>query len=145
MRGIKTLKLRMDVHNANGMEIAQFLQQHPSVENVYYPGLQTHPGHDIAKKQMGGFGGMVSFELRERGITLESFLQRLRIFKLAVSLGGVESLVSPPAFTTHRKLTESQRARAGIKNNLIRLSVGIEDGQDLIEDLAQAFSPISRK
>ena len=145
MRGIKTLKLRMDVHNANGMEIAQFLQQHPSVENVYYPGLQTHPGHDIAKKQMGGFGGMVSFELRERGITLESFLQRLRIFKLAVSLGGVESLVSPPAFTTHRKLTESQRARAGIKNNLIRLSVGIEDGQDLIEDLAQAFTPISRK
>jgi cystathionine beta-lyase/cystathionine gamma-synthase len=91
---------------------------------------------------MRGFGGMVGFEIREQhGVSVESFLRKLRIFRLAVSLGGVESLVSPPVFTTHRKLTESQRARAGIRNNLIRLSAGIEESEDLIDDLAQALNP----
>jgi methionine-gamma-lyase len=142
MRGAKTLKVRMDAHNTNGMNIARFLQQHPLVDKVYYPGLPDHPQHDIARKQMRGFGGMVGFEIREQhGVSVESFLRKLRIFRLAVSLGGVESLVSPPVFTTHRKLTESQRARAGIRNNLIRLSAGIEESEDLIDDLAQALNP----
>ena len=143
MRGIKTLKVRMDAHNQNGMKVACFLQSHPRVERVYYPGLADHPQYEIAKAQMKGFGGMVSFELKDGGNWLEQFLKGLQLFKLGVSLGGVESLVCPPAFTTHRRLSESERIKAGIKNNLVRLSVGIEDAEDLIEDLDQALSSIA--
>jgi methionine-gamma-lyase len=143
MRGVKTLKVRMDAHNQNGMEVARFLENHPLIERVYYPGLKSHPQNELAKRQMKGFGGMVSFELKGRGDSLGQFLGSLRIFQLAVSLGGVESLVCPPALTTHRRLSESERTRAGIKDNLIRLSVGIEDAQDLIEDLDHALNSIS--
>jgi cystathionine beta-lyase/cystathionine gamma-synthase len=143
MRGIKTLKVRMEEHNKNGLEIAQFLEAHPSVERVYYPGLKSHPQNGLAKRQMRGFGGIVSFELKGTGDSIGKFLEKLRVFQLAVSLGGIESLVCPPALTTHRRLSESQRIKAGIKDNLIRLSVGIEDVKDLVEDLDQALSSIS--
>ena len=143
MRGIKTLKVRMEEHNRNGLEIAQFLETHPSVERVYYPGLGSHPQNELAKRQMRGFGGIVSFELKGTGDSIGKFFKKLRVFQLAVSLGGIESLVCPPALTTHRRLSESQRIKAGIKDNLIRLSVGIEDVEDLVEDLDQALSSIS--
>jgi methionine-gamma-lyase len=143
MRGVKTLKVRMEVHNKNGMEIARFLEKHPSVETIYYPGLKSHPENALAKRQMKGFGGIVSFELRGGVNSVKRFLKKLRIFQLAVSLGGIESLICPPAFTTHRRLSDSQRIKAGITDNLIRLSVGIEDVQDLIEDLDQALTCIS--
>lgn len=143
MRGVKTLKVRMEAHNKNGKEVAQFLEKHPSVERVYYPGLKSHPQNELAKRQMKGFGGIVSFELKGRDDSLRKFLDRIRIFQLAVSLGGVESLVCPPALTTHRRLSGSERIKAGIKDNLIRLSVGIEDAQDLIEDLDRALNYIS--
>jgi cystathionine beta-lyase/cystathionine gamma-synthase len=142
-RGIKTLKVRMEAHNKNGMQVAQFLEKHPAVERVYYPGLKCHPQNELANRQMKGFGGMVSFELKGKGGTIGKFFEKLRIFQLAASLGGIESLACPPALTTHRRLSHSQRIKAGIKDNLIRLSVGIEDVQDLLEDLSQALSPIS--
>jgi methionine-gamma-lyase len=143
MRGIKTLKVRMEAHNRNGIEVARFLEKHPAVERVYYPGLKCHPQHDLAKRQMNGFGGIVSFELKGTGGAIGRFFEKLRIFQLAASLGGIESLACPPALTTHRRLSDSQRSKAGIKDNLIRLSVGIEDIQDLFEDLSQALSSIS--
>jgi methionine-gamma-lyase len=143
MRGVKTLKVRMDAHNQNGMEVARFLENHPLVERVYYPGLKSHPQNELAKRQMKGFGGMVSFELKGGSDSLGQFLGSLRIFQLAVSLGGVESLVCPPALTTHRRLSQAERTKAGIKDNLIRLSVGIEDARDLIEDLNHALNSIS--
>lgn len=143
MRGVKTLKVRMEAHNQNGMEVAQFLENHPRVERVYYPGLKSHPQHELAKRQMKGFGGMVSFEVAGENDALGQFLGRLRICQLAVSLGGIESLICPPALTTHRRLSKSQRSRAGIKDNLVRLSVGIEDAEDLIDDLAEALGGIS--
>ncbi len=143
MRGVKTLKIRMEAHNQNGMHIAQFLENHPRVDRVYYPGLQSHPQHELAKRQMKGFGGMVSFEVATGNDALGKFLGKLRICKLAVSLGGVESLICPPALTTHRRLSQSERVKAGIRDNLLRLSVGIEDAHDLIEDFDQALSAIS--
>lgn len=143
MRGIKTLKVRMEAHNDNGMEVARFLEKHPAVERVYYPGLKCHPQNDLAERQMNGFGGIVSFELKGTGAEVGRFLEKLQIFQLAGSLGGIESLACPPALTTHRRLSDSQRRKAGIKDNLIRLSVGIEDIQDLFEDLNQALSSIS--
>lgn len=143
MRGVKTLKVRMEAHNQNGMQVAQFLEDHPRIDRVYYPGLKSHPQHELAKRQMKGFGGMVSFEVRGESDALGQFLGRLRICQLAVSLGGIESLICPPALTTHRRLSKSERNRAGIKDNLIRLSVGIEDAQDLIGDLEGALNSIS--
>jgi cystathionine gamma-lyase len=143
MRGVKTLKVRMEAHNQNGMEVAQFLENHPRVDRVYYPGLKSHPQHELAKSQMRGFGGMVSFEVAGGNDALGQFLGRLRICQLAVSLGGIESLICPPALTTHRRLSQSQRNRAGIKDNLVRLSVGIEDAQDLIYDLDEALGSIA--
>jgi len=143
MRGVKTLKVRMEAHNQNGMQVAQFLENHPRVDRVYYPGLKSHPQHELAKNQMKGFGGMVSFEVTEGNDALDQFLTRLRICQLAVSLGGIESLICPPSLTTHRRLSKSERIRAGIKDNLLRLSVGIEDPQDLIDDLDQALSAIA--
>jgi methionine-gamma-lyase len=143
MRGVKTLKVRMEAHNQNGMKVAQFLEDHPRVDRVYYPGLKSHPQHQLAERQMRGFGGMVGFEVAGGDGALGQFLGGLRICQLAVSLGGIESLICPPALTTHRRLSKSQRSRAGIKDNLVRLSVGIEDAEDLIDDLAQALGAIS--
>ena len=143
MRGVKTLKVRMEAHNQNGMQVAQFLENHPRIDRVYYPGLKSHPQHELAKRQMKGFGGMVSFEVTGGSDTLAQFLGRLQICQLAVSLGGIESLICPPALTTHRRLSKSQRSKAGIKDNLVRLSVGIEDAQDLIGDLEGALNSVS--
>lgn len=139
LRGIKTLALRMRQHCENAQRIAQYLSDHPEVERVYYPGLSSHPGHEIAKRQMGGFGGMVSLMLKgglERALR---FMRQTRLFVLAESLGGVESLMCHPATMTHASIPPEERARIGLSDALIRLSVGIEDVEDLIEDLEQAL------
>ena len=140
LRGIKTLALRMEQHNKNGLAIAQYLEKHPLVDRVYYPGLPSHPGHEIAKKQMRGFGGMVSFSLKDDNIEgAFNVLRKFKLFSLAESLGGVESLVGHPASMTHASIPKSEREKAGLKDTLIRLSVGIEDVEDLIADLEQAI------
>jgi cystathionine beta-lyase/cystathionine gamma-synthase len=138
LRGTKTLHVRMQAHDANGRRIAEWLQDEPRVQQVFYAGLPTHPQHEVAKKQMSGFGGMVSLELgsRERA---ESFVRATRIFTLAESLGGVESLISHPAAMTHAAVPEAERNKMGITGGLVRLSVGIEDVEDLIEDLDKAL------
>ncbi len=140
LRGIKTLHLRMQRHCENGEAVAKFLKDHPKVDKVYWPGFEDHPNHDIAKKQMKGFGGMVSFTTA--GGTLESavsFVEKLKIFTLAESLGGVESLAGHPATMTHASIPKEEREKTGIVDNLIRLSVGVEDEEDLINDLKQAL------
>jgi cystathionine beta-lyase len=137
-RGLKTLALRVRQQNENALRIAQFLQQHPAVARVNYPGLSTHPGHEIAKRQMTGFGGMLSFELGDVEGTLR-LLKRFRLIKPALSLGGVESLICAPSQTSHVKMTAAERQRAGISDALLRLSVGIEDADDLLEDLDRAL------
>ena len=139
LRGIKTLALRMREHEKNAMEIAQFLQDHPRVRRVYYPGLPNHPGHDIAVSQMDGFSGIVSFEMKGGLGDARRVLARLRLFKIAESLGGVESLVELPAIMTHASIPKEERKRAGLYDGLIRLSVGIEHVQDLLEDLKRAL------
>lgn len=136
-RGIKTLAVRMERHCANARRIAEFLSEHEKVKRVYYPGLPGHPGHETATRQMRDFGGMVSFELEG---DLGKFFESLRIFKLAPSLGGVESLVSPPALLSHRYLPREERLRRGIRDELIRVSVGIEHPDDLIADLERALA-----
>ena len=141
MRGTKTLPLRMAQHNANGLALAEFLASHPRVEKVMYPGLPDHPQHALARRQMHGFGGMLSFDVG----TLEAartVLQRVRLHALAESLGGVESLISHPATMTHASVPEETRARLGLSDSLIRISAGIEDIEDLKEDLAQALNVI---
>ncbi len=140
LRGIKTLHLRMQRHCENGEAVAKFLRSHPKVGNVYWPGFEDHPNHDIAKKQMKGFGGMISFSTKEN--TLESatkLVEKLKIFTLAESLGGVESLAGHPATMTHASIPKEERAKTGVVDSLIRLSVGIEDEEDLINDLKQAL------
>jgi cystathionine beta-lyase/cystathionine gamma-synthase len=137
-RGLKTLALRMHRHNENGLQLAQFLCGHPAVARVYYPGLPDHPDHGVAARQMRGFGGMLSFELR-RPEAVDKFLQRLRLALPALSLGGVESLVCVPARTSHRRLSPEERREAGISEALVRVSVGIEDPADLVADFAQAL------
>lgn len=139
MRGIKTLGVRMEEHEASTRRIVQFLQEHPAVKKVYYPGLESHPNHDIAKKQSGGFGGMVSFDVgsEEKADTL---LRNLQYFTLAESLGAVESLISVPAKMTHASIPPERRAELGITDGLVRISVGLEDVDDLIEDLEQALN-----
>lgn len=140
LRGIKTLHLRMQRHSENGRKIAEFLAGHPKVERVYWPGLPSHPNHEIAKKQMNDFGGMLSFTLK--GDKMEDALKVLsgtHLFSLAESLGGVESLIGHPASMTHASIPRDERMKAGLKDTLIRLSVGIEDADDLIEDLAAAI------
>jgi cystathionine gamma-lyase len=139
LRGTKTLALRMRQHDASGRRIAQWLEQHPRVQRVYYPGLPSHPEHDLACRQMTGFGGMVSVELG----TLERarrFVERTRVFALAESLGGVESLVGHPASMTHASVPQEMRESMGLTDGLVRLSVGIEDVEDLIADLDQALA-----
>jgi cystathionine beta-lyase/cystathionine gamma-synthase len=139
LRGIKTLALRMREHEKNATRIAGFLKELPRVRRVYYPGLSDHPGHDIAAAQMDGFSGMVSFEVRGGLAEARRVLSRLRIFKIAESLGGVESLVELPAIMTHASIPKEERRKAGLDDGLIRLSVGIEDVEDLIGDLQHAL------
>ena len=139
LRGIKTLALRMREHERNATRIASFLKAHPRVRRVYYPGLSDHPGHGVASSQMDGFSGMVSFEVKGGLGEARAVLQRLRIFKIAESLGGVESLVELPAIMTHASIPKQARKKAGLEDGLVRLSVGIEDVEDLIGDLKSAL------
>jgi len=137
-RGMKTLALRVRQHNQNALQIARQLQNHPAIERVHYPGLPEHPDHAVAARQMHGFGGMLSFELRNAA-QVDGLLNRLCVITPALSLGGVESLVCVPARTSHRSLTDDERRKLGIIDNLVRLSVGVEDVEDLLEDLNQAL------
>ncbi|NUN08137.1 MAG: cystathionine gamma-synthase [Ignavibacteriaceae bacterium] len=139
LRSTKTLAVRMDRHNFNAQKVAEFLEKHPQVEKVIYPGLKSHPQYELAKKQMRGFGGMVSFLVRELEMT-KSFLKKVSVFTLAESLGGVESLVCHPATMTHASVPKEKRESFGLTDTLIRLSVGIEDIEDLIADLEQALA-----
>lgn len=140
LRGIKTLHLRMKAHCDNAAKIAEYLSSHPKIDKVYYPGLPTHKNHQIAKTQMNGFGGMLSFTMKGDNIddTIR-VLEKFKLFSLAESLGGVESLCGHPASMTHASIPKAEREKAGLKDSLIRLSVGIEDVEDLIEDLKQAI------
>jgi len=141
LRGLKTLHLRMQAHERNALAVARVLTAHPAVARVTYPGLPDHPQHDLARRQQHGFGAMLSFELKDASQAAgERLLLGLRWFTLAESLGGVESLVAHPASMTHASMTPEARLRAGISDGLIRLSVGIEDPADLIEDLRQALA-----
>lgn len=140
LRGIKTLHIRMQRHCENGEKVAKFLRTHPKVGKVYWPGFEDHPNHVIAKKQMSGFGGMISFTTTEDTLeSAERLVENLKVFTLAESLGGVESLAGHPASMTHASIPAGERAKTGIVDSLIRLSVGIEDEEDLIEDLKQAL------
>ena len=141
LRGTKTLPIRMERHNANAMVLAEYLAAHPKVTRVYYPGLASHPQHELAKCQMRGFGGLISFQLGslERART---FLNNVRLMALAESLGGVETLISHPATMTHASVPAERRAQTGITDDLVRVSVGIEDVEDLKEDLAQALDRV---
>lgn len=140
LRGIKTLHVRMQRHCENGMKIAEFLNNHPKIGQVFYPGLENHPNHEIAKKQMRGFGGMVSFNFKSsKKEDAIAFFEKLKIFTLAESLGGVESLANHPASMTHASIPAEIRAEYGITDDLVRLSVGIEDADDLISDLENAL------
>ncbi|MCL5985379.1 MAG: cystathionine gamma-synthase [Actinobacteria bacterium] len=139
LRGIKTLAIRMREHEKNALYLAKYLEKHPSAEKIYYPGLLTHNQHDLAKQQMSGFGGMISIELKGGFPAVEKFISRLKIFLLAESLGGVESLVCYPPKMTHSAISAEERLKRGIKDNLIRLSVGIENKLDLKEDLKNAL------
>jgi cystathionine beta-lyase/cystathionine gamma-synthase len=138
LRGIKTLPVRMDEHNTNGMAIAKYLVRNKHVKQVYYPGLSSHPGHALAKRQMSGFGGMIAFDLGSLA-KAKRFLSRVRLCSLGESLGGVETLISHPATMTHASVPPEQRRKLGINDGLVRISVGIEDVKDLIADLENAF------
>ncbi|QYK01899.1 cystathionine gamma-synthase [Shewanella psychrotolerans] len=135
LRGLRTLPIRIREHQANAQKVLALLTSHPAVDKVYYPGLTEHPGHEIAAKQQRGFGAMLSFELKGGESELIAFLDQLKYFSVAESLGGVESLVAVPATMTHRAMDPEARFEAGVKDTLIRLSVGIEDGDDLVADI----------
>lgn len=139
LRGIKTLPLRMRAHDANGRRIAEWLERRPGVQRVYYPGLPSHPQHELACRQMSGFGGMLSLELGDAA-RARRVVERTRVFSLAESLGGVESLIGHPASMTHASVPPELRHKMGLSDSLVRLSVGIEDVEDLIEDLDQALA-----
>lgn len=143
IRGIETLTLRVKQHGINAQAVAEYLEQHPAVDKVYYPGLKTHVNHDIAKKQAKGFGGVVSFTLKDdtEPAALQ-FVTSTKLFKLAESLGGVKSLLCHPANMTHKSIPAEKRRNAGVADSLIRLSVGLEEAEDLINDLEQAFKNI---
>lgn len=140
LRGFKTLAVRMGKHCSNASELANFLEKHPKVDKVYYPGLESHPQHSLAKKQMRGFGGMVSLEVKGGYSATKRFLESLKIFTLAVSLGGVESLAEHPYTMSHKAVSKQMKEKAGIKDTLIRMSVGIEDIADLEVDVRQALN-----
>jgi cystathionine gamma-lyase/cystathionine beta-lyase/cystathionine gamma-lyase/homocysteine desulfhydrase len=138
LRGIKTLPVRMEAHNSNGMAVAKYLAGRKDVQKIYYPGLPNHPGHELATKQMSGFGGMIAFDLGSLD-RARQFLGRVKLCSLGESLGGVETLISHPATMTHASVPAEERARLGITDGLVRISVGIEDVADLIQDLETAF------
>ncbi len=141
LRGIKTLHLRMQRHCENGRKIAEFLSAHPKVDKVYWPGLPEHPNHEVAKRQMDDFGGMISFSLKGNQLSdAMKVVEKLNVFSLAESLGGVESLAGHPATMTHAAIPKAEREKIGVVDSLIRLSVGIEDAEDLIADLNQTLS-----
>ncbi|CAG0986578.1 partial Cystathionine gamma-synthase, partial [Anaerolineae bacterium] len=140
LRGIKTLHVRMDRHCENGKAVAEYLRAHPKVGKVLWCGFEDHPNHDVAKKQMRGFGGMMSFVLKEDSVDAAmEVLKKTKLFSLAESLGGVESLCGHPASMTHAAIPREERIKNGLADSLIRLSVGIEDAEDLIADLKQAI------
>jgi cystathionine beta-lyase/cystathionine gamma-synthase len=140
LRSILTLGVRMEQHEKNAIQVAQFLEQHKSISKVYFPGLKSHPQYDLAKSQMSGFSGMVSFDLKGDYQSVLNFLKKLKVFALAESLGGVESLINHPEKMTHASVPPDLRKKLGINSNLLRLSVGIESANDLIKDLEQALS-----
>ena len=143
LRGIKTLQLRMQRHCSNGRRIAEFLVSHPKVGKVYWPGFPDHPNHEIAKNQMTDFGGMLSFTLKDDSQEKANLLmESVELFTLAESLGGVESLINHPASMTHASIPKEERVKNGLSDSLIRLSVGIEDIEDLIDDLASALEKV---
>src|SRR5437660_4080284 len=142
LRGLKTLALRMERHCANALEIARWLEDEPKVKSVSYPGLKSHPQHDLAREQMRGFGGMVTIVLKTDLAGTRRFLENTHLFALAESLGGVESLINHPALMTHASVPEEQRQNLGITDSLVRLSVGVEDVRDLIDDLKNALEAI---
>lgn len=143
IRGIETLHLRMKLHSSNAQTIAEFLETHPAVDKVYYPGLKTHKNHDIAARQQSGFGGIVTFSLKEDTTeAATAFVCSTHYFKLAESLGGIKSLLSHPATMTHKTIPQEKRHAAGVSDSLIRLSVGLEEVQDLIGDITQALDKI---
>ncbi|MGS0749130.1 cystathionine gamma-synthase [Halpernia sp. GG3] len=140
LRGIKTLALRVQRHSENGMKVAEYLENHSAVDKVFYPGLKSNPQHELAKKQMSDFGGMVSFTFKStKREDAVKFLENVKVFTLAESLGGVESLANHPSSMTHASIPAEKRAELGITDDLIRLSVGIEDAEDLLQDLEHAF------
>ncbi len=139
MRGLKTLHVRMDRHAQNAMKVAEYLEKHPKIERVIYPGLPSHPQHALAKKQMSGFGGMITFFIKGGLPEARRFLERVKLFTLAESLGGVESLIEHPAIMTHASVPAENRKALGIHDNLVRVSVGIEDLADLLKDLERAL------
>jgi methionine-gamma-lyase len=142
MRGLKTLGIRMDRHCANAMIVAKYLETHPMVKVVHYPGLEAFPQHELAKEQMAGFGGMIAFELKGGFEAAEKLLNNLEIISLAVSLGGVDTLIQHPASMTHAGVSKEERLIGGITDGLVRISVGIEDVEDIIEDLEKGFAKV---
>ncbi len=142
LRSLKTLGLRIQRHNANALELAHFLENHPKVERVIYPGLESHPAHAVAARQMQGYGGVLSFELRGGMPAVERFLPRLRLAYLAPNLGQVDTVVGPTALTSHLELSPEEIAASGVPETLIRYSAGIEDAEDLKADLEQALEGI---
>ena len=139
LRSLKTLVVRMERHNKSAMEIAKFLEKRKDIKNVIYPGLKTHPQHKLAARQMNGFGGIVSFEIKGKLSKAKSFLKKTKIFTLAESLGGVESLIEHPGLMTHASLSKDRREKLGISDTFIRLSIGLENIEDLKEDITQAL------
>ncbi len=142
LRGLKTLPLRMEKHCSNAMKVAQYLEAHPKVNEVYYPGLSSFPQHELAKKQMDGFGGMLSFEMKGGIQAGERLIDNVGLFRVAVSLGEADSLIQHPATMTHSFVSREERMKAGISDGLVRMSVGIEDAEDLLADLEQALMKI---
>ncbi len=142
LRSLKTLAVRMEKHCENAQEIANFLESHEAIDKIYYPGLSSHLNHEIAKQQMNGFGGMITIVLKGGLKSATTFLERTKIFALAESLGGVESLIEHPAIMTHASVPEEIRKELGIEDGLVRLSVGIESIEDLLEDLSTALNNV---
>jgi cystathionine gamma-lyase len=144
LRGVKTLAVRMRQHCENAQRVAEFLSQQAQVKAVYYPGLPNHPDHSLAARQMSGFGGMVSFAIDGTREDVDAFVRSLRVFALAESLGGIESLCCHPSSMTHGSIPREERERRGVTDTLLRLSVGIEDVEDLIADLKQALGVVTK-
>jgi cystathionine gamma-synthase len=142
LRGVKTLAQRMEAHARNAQVLAEFLAEHPAVKKVYYPGLPSHPQHALAAKQSGGFGGMVTFDIDADKGVLDQFFSRLRYFALAESLGGVESLIEAPWFMSHASMSAQHRRAAGISPGTVRVSAGLEDSADLLDDLRDGLSKL---